>query len=263
MWRQVHEALDYLQHYRGQTFVIKIGKQVALRAEEVGVMRNIKRLRGHGVRMVVIHAVADLDISRWPSLILWADKRGIDNVAGIRATLLDDRVPVVYSGKGREESSDKHAAALAVNLGANKLLFLTDCDGVADADGLLIRQLTADGAKEYLRQSRAGSDSIAAKLECAISAFEHGIDRAHIINGLQEDALFHELLTSEGIGTMIYGREPYIDNGGTCVMFCLENFQSEKVPRFGTSIYSTKRRCFENAKYKASDAMLGIILNTN
>lgn len=209
MWRHVHEALGYLESYHEQTFVVKLDNQAAARAEEVGVTRNIERLRRYEVRIVVIHPVDNLDVKSWPSLSPWADKRDIDNIRGIRDSLLKNRVPIVYGGHCREQTADKHAVQLAVALRAHKFLFLTDYDGVVNAADLLIRQTTVEDAEKYLRDGHIKPGVVKEKLERAVSAFRGGIKRVHIINGTKEDALYGELLTSEGIGTMVHSSADY------------------------------------------------------
>jgi N-acetylglutamate synthase-like GNAT family acetyltransferase len=209
--RHLQEAVEYIRQYRGETFVLKLSKDVAEAAEEVGLIHNIEVLRGVGLRIVVAHALPTFNIAGWPGLAGMMDKRGVKNIFGIDHSLRKDRIAVVFCGAGQERTSDELAAHLAVSLRAYKLLFITDSDGVKDAHGLLMNQMTIKEAQKLLTDGQFLTTSMRDKLKAAAWAFEHNVDRVHIVNGLKENALLIELLTSEGIGTMIYGHEPYVD----------------------------------------------------
>ena len=140
-------------------------------------------------------------------------------------TLLDGGfVPVIASlasGPGGETlnvNADTAAAAIAVALGAEKFILLTDVDGIyAPADGArsgadadsgaarppeLVSQLEPQRALKLL-QSGVVSQGMIPKLEACLTAVERGVPGAHIISARIEGALLLELLTEEGIGTMI------------------------------------------------------------
>ncbi|MEO6143353.1 MAG: acetylglutamate kinase, partial [Dermatophilaceae bacterium] len=100
-------------------------------------------------------------------------------------------------------NADTAAAALAVALRAQKLVVLTDVEGVyanwPDKDSLL-SQLSVSAAADLLTRVQSG---MAPKLEACVRAVAHGVPQAHIIDGRQAHSLLLEVFTSEGIGTMI------------------------------------------------------------
>jgi acetylglutamate kinase len=100
-------------------------------------------------------------------------------------------------------NADTAASALAVALGAHKLVVLTDVEGVygswPDPDSLL-SLLSVSDAEELLTQVDAG---MVPKLEACVRAVRRGVPQAHVIDGRQPHSLLLEVFTSEGIGTMI------------------------------------------------------------
>jgi len=100
-------------------------------------------------------------------------------------------------------NADTAASALAVALGAHKLVVLTDVEGVygswPDPDSLL-SLLSVSEAEELLTQVDAG---MVPKLEACVRAVRRGVPQAHVIDGRQPHSLLLEVFTSEGIGTMI------------------------------------------------------------
>jgi N-acetylglutamate synthase-like GNAT family acetyltransferase len=202
MFRHIREALSYVRADLGRVFVLKIGKDIMPKAEDYGVVENINQLHIHGIRIVVTHAVRDFDLADWPSLEQKAVRCGVDNLDGIRSEIANDKIPVIYCGRGQEAQSDRVAVDLAIELKSDKLLYLTDVDVVLD--GIIQHQMTITRANELLQSSVVLKDHLRDKIESAVWAFQNKMQRVHIIIVRQEDALLGELLTSEGVGTMIY-----------------------------------------------------------
>jgi acetylglutamate kinase len=129
----------------------------------------------------------------------------------IRSLQSEGYVPVVAplargaDGKAYNLNADTAAAALAVALGARKLVFLTDVEGLyrdlGDEDSLLSRAILPE-----LKEMMAGegvSAGMLPKLQSAIAAVEGGVERVHILDGRVQHAVLLEIFTPEGIGTMI------------------------------------------------------------
>ncbi len=126
--------------------------------------------------------------------------------------LLDaGRIPVVSTiapdldeeGQVLNVNADSAAAALAVALGARKLVVLTDVEGVYASwpdRGSLLSELRLGAARELLTRVDAG---MIPKLEACIRAVEAGVPQAHVVDGRQPHGLLLEVFTSEGIGTMV------------------------------------------------------------
>ncbi|MBC8142936.1 MAG: acetylglutamate kinase [Armatimonadetes bacterium] len=124
-------------------------------------------------------------------------------------------IPVVSSvaigadGQSYNVNADTAAAAIAVAVGAAKLILLTDVEGLyrdfADKDSL-ISEITAAEARELLATGTLEAGMIP-KLEACAEAVEDGVPRAHIIDGRRAHSLLIEVFTESGIGTMVVPAE--------------------------------------------------------
>ena len=119
------------------------------------------------------------------------------------------RIPVLATvARGRDGltynvNADTAAAAVAVGLQAEKLIVLTDVEGLyADWPNSteVISQIDAEQLATLLPTLSSG---MVPKMEACLRAVEGGVPRAHVIDGRVPHALLVELFTSEGIGTMV------------------------------------------------------------
>lgn len=166
----------------------------------------------------------------------------VGDIASVDATVLtalldDGRIPVVSSIARAEDggvynvNADTAAAALAVGLSAEKLVVLTDVEGLyanwdqvqaaraasaaapdsaAPDDGAqaaaepvklqVISQLTADELEKLLPELGTG---MAPKMEACLRAVRGGVSAAHVLDGRVQHSLLLEVFTDEGIGTMV------------------------------------------------------------
>ena len=99
-------------------------------------------------------------------------------------------------------NSDSFAGALAGTYEAKRLIFLTDASGVLDAEGKLIRKLSIGQARQLI-QDRVITGGMLPKVENCIKAVEAGVEGVVILDGKTPHAIFYELFTNEGIGTLI------------------------------------------------------------
>jgi len=130
--------------------------------------------------------------------------------AGIVSGLLDDgRIPVVSSVSRADDggvynvNADTAAAALAVALGAEKLVVLTDVEGLyADypASTDVISQLHAKELDEMLPSL---ADGMVPKMEACLRAVQGGVASAHVLDGRVPHSLLLEIFTDSGVGTMV------------------------------------------------------------
>ena len=136
--------------------------------------------------------------------------------AAVRALIADGRIPVVSSvarGAGAEVynvNADTAAAALAVALGAAKLVVLTDVEGLyadwpgdgngAGRPGDVISLLTATGLERLLPGLASG---MIPKMEACLHAVRGGVPQAHVLDGRLPHSMLLEIFTDSGIGTMI------------------------------------------------------------
>ncbi len=130
----------------------------------------------------------------------------------LRNLIRNEYVPVVAgigvdtAGQSYNINADRIAAAVAAALEANKLIFLTNTEGIyrdyGKAHGKLIKQMDLEGARR-LMGSGALTEGMLPKLAGCIEAVAAGVGRTHIIDGRIEHALLLEVFTDTGIGTMI------------------------------------------------------------
>ena len=129
----------------------------------------------------------------------------------LEGLLADEFIPVVAtiaadeSGQAYNINADTVAAAIAEALGAEKLVYLTDIEGLrrdVDDPGSLIHQTTADEL-EALIAGGAIAGGMIPKVTSCIHAVRHGVHRAHILDGRVPHVLLLEIFTDEGIGTVI------------------------------------------------------------
>lgn len=133
---------------------------------------------------------------------------------GILQGLLDDEfVPVVATigtdehGQAYNINADTVAGAIAEALGAEKLVYLTDIEGLrrdVDDPNSVIAQTTADQLEHLLADGTIAGGMIP-KVRSCIHAVRHGVRRAHILDGRVPHVLLLEIFTDAGIGTMVIG----------------------------------------------------------
>jgi acetylglutamate kinase len=134
--------------------------------------------------------------------------------AGLLHALLDDGlVPIVSTvganteGQPYNVNADDAARAIAVAMGAEKLIYLTGAPGLLEdpADpASLVHRLSAAEARRRIADASVTGGMIP-KLEACADAVEGGVGSAHMIDGRAEHAILVELFTDEGVGTMIIG----------------------------------------------------------
>ena len=140
----------------------------------------------------------------------------VGEVAEVDITLLKDLIdhdyiPVIASvGVGREGASyninaDYMAGAIAAAIGAHKVIFLTDVDGLYQdfsQKNTLISKMNMSDAEAMLAAGSLSKGMIP-KIKACIQALSAGVSRAHILNGTIPHSLLLEIFTDEGVGTMI------------------------------------------------------------
>lgn len=123
----------------------------------------------------------------------------------------DGYIPVISSvgvgedGKAYNINADLVAGEIARSLSADKLIMLTDVEGIFERfgdDTSLISALSIAEARALLSSEKLGGGMLP-KLQACIRAVEGGVTRAHIIDGRKPHTILLEIFTDEGIGTMI------------------------------------------------------------
>lgn len=149
-------------------------------------------------------------VPRDPELGFVGDVDSIDPTI-LHALLDDGFIPVVATigtdaeGQAYNINADTVAGAIAESLGAEKLVYLTDIEGlrrVVNDPSSLIRQTTPDELDALMADGTIAGGMIP-KVESCVHAVRAGVRRAHILDGRIPHVLLLEVFTDEGIGTMV------------------------------------------------------------
>jgi len=148
--------------------------------------------------------------ARSPALGFVGDVAAV-NPAIVERLLAEDLVPVLATigsdeaGQAYNINADTVAAAIAAALSAEKLVYLTDVDGLrADAadPASLVSTVAAAGLEAMIDGGQISGGMIPKARACA-HAVRNGVERAHILDGRLPHALLLEIFTPEGVGTMV------------------------------------------------------------
>ena len=137
----------------------------------------------------------------------------VGEVVNINTEILEvmknsDFIPVISpigtddSGRSYNINADSVAGEIAKVMGAEKLILLTNVEGVKDKKGNVLTGLTPLQAAK-LMNNKTLKDGMLPKVECAVEAVKGGVKASHIINGRVEHAVLLEIFTDEGVGTLI------------------------------------------------------------
>ena len=119
-----------------------------------------------------------------------------------------DFIPVIApigvgeDGQSYNINADLVAGKLAMTLQAEKLILLTNTPGVLNTDGTLLTGLKASQVEELIANGTIHGGMLP-KIKCALDAVHSGVTTAQIIDGRVEHAVLLEVLTDEGVGTLI------------------------------------------------------------
>jgi acetylglutamate kinase len=175
------------------------------------------------VAAINVHAPLAVGVSGEDAGLISAQARDpqlgfVGDVAAVNPDLLqrllaEDLIPVVATigsdatGQAYNINADTAAGAVAEAVGAAKLVYLTDVDGIRqdrDDPATRLSAATADDL-DGLLASGAVEGGMIPKVRSCLRAVNHGVPHAHILDGRQEHALLLEIFTREGVGTMIMG----------------------------------------------------------
>jgi acetylglutamate kinase len=147
---------------------------------------------------------------RDPALGFVGDVRHIDPTIVLRL-LREELIPVIATvgvdddGKAYNVNADTVAGAVAEALDAEKLVYLTDVAGVYrdwPDETSLISRIDVGGMEQLIAGGKI-SEGMIPKLESCVSALQHGVRSAHVLDGRLPHALLLEFFTREGVGTMV------------------------------------------------------------
>lgn len=127
----------------------------------------------------------------------------------IDALIANDFIPVIApvgtdeKGNSYNINADFAAAAVAKALGAEKLIFMSDVEGVYGSDGKMINRIKTDRVDAMIDE-KVITGGMIPKLNCCKDATDAGVKSVHIIDGRVVHSLLLEIFTNYGIGSMIY-----------------------------------------------------------
>ena len=134
------------------------------------------------------------------------------NAEIIHSSVKNGYIPIVstvaagYHGEVYNINADVAAARIAAELGAMKLILMTDVRGllrnVADPSTIIPVVNVSDVGR--LKKEGVISGGMIPKIDCCVDAVRRGVGRAHIIDGRIQHSILVELFTDQGIGTMFY-----------------------------------------------------------
>ena len=126
----------------------------------------------------------------------------IDNL--LAQNLIPVIAPIAYGGEsghpGFNINADSAASAIAIATKAKKAIFLTDTQGVLDANKNIIESLNLQETKQLINEGVISGGMIP-KVEACLECITHGVEKAQIIDGRIPHSLLLELFTSAGIGS--------------------------------------------------------------
>jgi len=170
------------------------GRAVGLSGKDANLLRARKRLhRMPDGSTVDIGQVGEVETVNADVIRLFEDNGLIPVIAP---------VGVGAQGESYNVNADLVAGEVAAALRAEKLIHLTDVQGISGEDGRLISRLTKRDA-ERLIKANVIDGGMLPKVESALRALEGGAAKAHIIDGRVPHAVLLEVFTHEGIGTEI------------------------------------------------------------
>jgi acetylglutamate kinase len=165
------------------------GRAIGLTGSDDNMIRVTQRLQD------------DRDLGRVGKVVA-LDPAPIDVVANAGFIPVIAPIGVDAAGVTHNVNADEAAGAIAAALDAEKLMLLTDVEGVKDENEKLIRQLDVQEARKRMNEGTIRGGMIP-KVECCIAAVESGVSTAHIIDGRIVHALLLEIFTDGGVGTLL------------------------------------------------------------
>ena len=199
------EALPYIQRFNRKIVVVKYGGSAMLDEKlKANVIKDVVLLKLIGFKPIIVHG-GGKEISR-----LVGDIEKV-NPKVLQDLLERDFLPIVFpigydtNFDSYNINADDAACAIAEAVHAEKLVFLSDIEGVykdKDDPNTLISELHVHEAEKLISEGYVGGGMIP-KLQNCIDAIEEGVNRVHILDGRIPHSLLLEIFTNKGIGTAI------------------------------------------------------------
>lgn len=169
------------------------GKAIGLSGIDGEMIKVNKKITKKNGKEIDLGFVGEVDHIN-PNLILSAIEQGHIPVIA----------PIGTNGNGDvyNINADYVAGSIAGALEADKLVLLTDVEGVLDKKGNLVSSLSFKEAREFIETGVIDGGMIP-KIECCMEALLGGVKTVHIVNGRLPHAMLLEIFTHSGVGTMV------------------------------------------------------------
>jgi acetylglutamate kinase len=201
------ETMDVVE----MVLVGKVNKEiVGLINQEGGKAVGLSGKDGHLLLARKMDLTGQTDLEKAPEIIDLGKVGVVEQVRPqvVKSLEAEGFIPVIApvgigsEGETYNINADLVASALAASLESEKLILLTDVEGVKDRDDNLISTLNRRQVEEGLNSGMIQGGMIP-KVDCCVQAVEGGVQKAHIIDGRREHAVLLEIFTDVGIGTEI------------------------------------------------------------
>ncbi|MDG2060301.1 MAG: acetylglutamate kinase [SAR86 cluster bacterium] len=178
------EIVNLIQNFGGKSRGLMGNKKALVKATKLNILNKDEK-----VNLGFVGKVKSIDVKQ------------------IKALLSKNIIPVIAPlGIDNKQTlninADLVASKIAASLNAEKLILLTDVNGISDHKNELIPQLNTKKAKLILNKDFI-KGGMKPKLNSAVEALESGVKAAHIIDGRVPHAVLLEVLTAEGVGTLL------------------------------------------------------------
>jgi acetylglutamate kinase len=165
------------------------GRAIGLTGNDAGMLQVRRRL------------VGGKDLGRVGEVVA-VDAGPIRDVSAAGYVPIVAPLGVDADGQTYNVNADEAAGAIACACHAEKLMLLTDVEGVKDKGGKLLSRLARDEVKQLVDEGTIQGGMIP-KVECCLDALAGGVERTHIIDGRILHAVLLEVFTDGGVGTLI------------------------------------------------------------
>ncbi|HKH20935.1 MAG TPA: acetylglutamate kinase [Gammaproteobacteria bacterium] len=178
------------------------GRAVGLTGKDGGLIR--------ARRLMITRAAPELEVPEAIDLGHVGEVSAIDPSV-VRMLEGGNFIPVIAPiGVGKDGAAyninaDLVAGKIAAVLTAEKLILLTNVEGILDTQAQLLKSLSTAQAEALIADGTIHGGMLP-KVKCALDSVQSGVKSAHIINGREEHAVLLELFTDQGIGTLIGAR---------------------------------------------------------
>ncbi|MGN0205431.1 MAG: acetylglutamate kinase [Coprococcus sp.] len=217
------DSLPYIRDFNQKIIIISFGcSNILTDEEEQEVMRDIALLKSIGMKPIVVHDTKMghdkfRENKRIAKMIEFCGIKAV-GICGIdlqtlHMTLDNDYIPVITPNDIDNEDTpilpEEAAQAIAVAMGAEKVLFLGKEEGIRDEEGNIISQMTYDEVKKMKEEGRF-EGRLLQKTTYALQMIEQGVPRIHILGSKMAHSILVEIFSIIGVGTVIMpDREHY------------------------------------------------------